>query len=106
MFLTKTLVSENVPASRKTQNLEKLPKTQERPKNCSKNIPMGTDTNTFYLKQQNYACFSPKPLAKGDRKTDDKPYNPSKRLREILVELIQCAMLGQSKKGKFKHTET
>ena len=45
-------------------------------------------------------------LAKGDRKTDDKPYNPSKRLREILVELIQCAMLGQSKKGKFKHTET
>ena len=54
MFLTKTLVSENVPA----------------------------------------------------RKTDDKPYNPSKRLREILVELIQCAMLGQSKKGKFKHTET
>ena len=31
-------------------------------KNSSKNIPMGTDTNTTYLKQHNYACFSPKPL--------------------------------------------
>ena len=66
MFLTKTLVSENVPASRKTQNLEKLPKTQERPKNCSKNIPMGTDTNTTYLKQQNRG------VRLGERRQEDR----------------------------------